>query len=294
MPSGIGWPSDRQKKHYLIAVPMVVGVLAGAAVYNSQPTVLVGRHIASSDRVACEEISHQPWDDLLHRFVDSEGNVDYSAWKASVADLRRLDDYLGSLSRLDESRDARLPQRLAFWINAYNAVTIRGILREYPTSSIQDHVSRLWHYNIWRDLHLIIGDKTYSLGEIEHKLLRPLNEPRIHFAIVCASRGCPRLRNEAYTADALDEQLQSNSIAFFADPTKCAVDTSRHELHLSPILKWYASDFGSSMPAVLQRITNWLPVDAQSVARTKDVRVVYLEYDWTLNDQLTASPPPPE
>jgi hypothetical protein len=296
MPLGFGWRLVRRTRLFWFTGPMILAIVAGAAIYLSRPTVLVGRHWARSDQVACGGISHQPWDELLRRFVDAEGNVDYSTWKESVGDLRRLDDYVSSLSRLDESRFATLPQRLAFWINAYNAVTVLGILREYPTTSVQNHVSRVGGYNFWRDLRLIVGEQNYSLGEIEHTLLRPLNEPRIHFAIVCASRGCPRVRNEAYTAERLEEQLQSNAIAFFADPTKCAVTTAGNELQLSPILKWYADDFGTSLPAVLQRITPWLPDDARSMAQGKNVRVVYLDYDWNLNDQLAAAPPlpPPE
>lgn len=207
--------------------------------------------------------------------------------------MRRLDEYLVTLSRVNEARDATAQQRLAFWINAYNAVTVRGILREYPTTSIQNHVARVWGYNIWRDLKLMVGDRRYSLGEIEHAVLRRMNEPRIHFAIVCASRGCPRLLNEAYSAERLEEQLSRNTLAFFADPTKCSVDTAQNELHLSPILDWFAADFGASTPAVLQRIADWLPESAQAVAQSKDVRVKYLDYDWNLNDQATAGPPLP-
>lgn len=261
-----------------------------------RPVFLVGQKCPADERVGFEGISHQAWTDLLEQFVDDDGNVDYASWKNSADALRQLDDYLASLSRLDRNRSANPPQRLAFWINAYNAATVRGILREYPTSSIQNHVARLWGYNIWRDLRLIVEDNSYSLGEIEHAILRPMNEPRIHFAIVCASRGCPRLLNEAYTADKLEQQLLENTLAFFADPAKCSTDAENHELQLSPILSWYAADFGSSTPAILQRIADWLPKDARALARSKDVRLVYLDYDWNLNEQSLNTPPlpPPE
>jgi hypothetical protein len=263
------------------------------AVRLSRPTVLVGRVWPAAERVAIGGVPHQSWDELLRRYVDADGFVDYTGWKQSSEDMRRLDEYLAALSRADEAREATSAERLAFWINAYNAVTVRGILREYPTTSIQNHVARAWGFNIWRDLKLIVGDRRYSLGDVEHSILRQMNEPRIHFAIVCASRGCPRLLNEAYSADRLEEQLSQNTLAFFADPTKCSVDTAQKELHLSPILDWFAADFGASTPAVLQRIADWLPESAQAVARTKDVRVKYLDYDWSLNDQATAGPPLP-
>jgi hypothetical protein len=103
-------------------------------------------------------------------------------------------------------------------INAYNAVTVRGILREYPTSSIQNHAAKWLGYNIRKDLLLLVGGQPYSLDQIEHEILRKLDEPRIHFAIVCASRSWPRLGNRAYTAADLENQLDFNTQAFFADP----------------------------------------------------------------------------
>jgi hypothetical protein len=290
--------SRRSVRKYLcwVAGLVAIVIVTFVALRLSRPTVVIGRDWPLAKRVACDMISHRPWDELLQRFVDDDGNVDYTAWKNSADDLRQLDEYLASLSRLDENRSASKLQRLAFWINAYNAVTVRGILREYPTSSIQNHVARVWSYNIWRDLKLVVGNAHYSLGEIEHQILRPLGEPRIHFAIVCASRGCPRLLNDAYTSELIEEQLQRNTLAFFADPSKCAADVKRHELRLSPILSWYAADFGSPTPILLQRIADWLPDDAQSLARSNDVRIVYLDYDWNLNDQTSATPPlpPPE
>ncbi len=290
--------SPRSLRKYLCWVAGLVAIVmvTFAALRLARPTVVIGREWPFGERVSCDMILHRPWDELLQRFVDDEGNVDYAAWKNSADDLHQLDEYLTSLSRLDEHRSASKSQRLAFWINAYNAVTVRGILREYPTSSIQNHVARVWGYNIWRDLKLVVGDTRYSLGEIEHRILRPLGEPRIHFAIVCASRGCPRLLNEAYTADLMEDQLQRNTLAFFANPSKCAADGKRHELRLSPILNWYASDFGSTAPILLQRIAGWLPDDAQLLARSNNVRIVYLDYDWNLNDRSSETPPlpPPE
>ena len=289
-------PSSRRPRSWrrrLLWLAVLIVVVTAIAWRESHPTVLVGCTWPTTERVAMGDVSHQAWDELLRRYVDADGLVDYTGWKQSSEDVQRLDDYLATLSRADEARDTTAEHRLAFWINAYNAVTVRGILREYPTTSIQNHVARVWGYNLWRDLKLIVRDRRYSLGEIEHAVLRRMNEPRIHFAIVCASRGCPRLLNEAYSAERLEEQLSRNTLAFFADPTKCSVDAAQNELSLSPILNWFAADFGASTPAVLQRIADWMPESAQAVAQSKDVRVKYLEYDWSLNDQATSGPPLP-
>jgi uncharacterized protein DUF547 len=295
MPSAVVSSSSQRRSRRWRFLLLAIAIAATVAIAwrESHPMVLVGRPWPASERVAIGDVSHQAWDELLHRYVDADGFVDYAGWKQSAEDSRRLEDYLAALSRADEITDATVEQRLAFWINAYNAVSVRGILREYPTSSIQNHVAHVWGYNIWRDLKLIVGDRRYSLGEIEHAVLRKMNEPRIHFAIVCASRGCPRLLNEAYSAERLEEQLSRNTFAFFADSTKCSVDAAQNELQLSPILNWFAADFGTSTPAVLQRIADWLPESAQVIARSKDVRVKYFDYDWSLNDQATAGPPLP-
>ncbi|MBW3599465.1 MAG: DUF547 domain-containing protein [Planctomycetes bacterium] len=208
-----------------------------------------------------------------------------------------MDDYLNTLSRADLVRGATRESRLAFWINAYNALTVQGILREYPTASIQNHAARLVGYNIWRDLLLRVGDQSYSLGRMEHDVSRKLHEPRIHFAIVCASRGCPRLLNEAYTAENLEAQLQANTRHFFADPLKFDYDGQRRELSVSPIVKWYAEDFGSGDAEILKTIAQYLPDEAaRQAASTGHARLSYLDYDWSLNDHadsLLDAPLPP-
>lgn len=273
---------------------LAVFILASLVFYFTPRTVQVGRRWPIGERVGVGDVSHQTWDELLHRYVDAEGRVDYASWKASTEDLKRLDEYLNELSRLDEQQPTNKSRQIEFWVNAYNALTVRGLLREYPTSSIQNHVDRLWGYNIWRDLRLVMGDKSYSLGEIEHSILRPLREPRVHFAMVCGSNGCPRLRNEAYAAERLEDQLKDNTLAFFADASKCAYDAERKELRLSPILKWYATDFGDSHSADLPEIADWLPADIRSATQSGDVKVLYGDYDWSLNEQGNVIPPLPE
>ena len=109
------------------------------------------------------------------------GRVDYKGWHGNQKDLAQLDSYLKQLSSASTAKTSKtkLADRLAFWINAYNALTIKGILREYPTTSIRHHTPRLWGYHIWNDLKLYVGRKPISLDEIEHQVLRKLNEPRM-------------------------------------------------------------------------------------------------------------------
>lgn len=263
------------------------------------PKVILGRHWPQSQWLPLDQIPHDAWDALLRRHVDELGRIDYSAWRASTTDLAALDEYLALLSRGDPNRDVPRTARLAFWINAYNALTVRGILREYPTSSIQNHMSRWGGYDIWRHLLLTVGDDDYSLGRIEHQLLRPLHEPRIHFAIVCGSRGCPRLRNGAYASSDLERQLDDKARDFFADPQKLEFNRATGELRLSPIMKWYADDFGSDQSAMLKTITPYLHEDvARQLNDRANVRIEYADYDWSLNGKddggAADAPVPPD
>ena len=173
--------------------------------------VTLGRAVPANQFVSMDQIDHGIWDGLLKRYVDNHRNVAYARWKQSAQDTQALDSYLGILSAANPRGQASKEAKLAFWINAYNAVTVRGILREYPTTSIRNHTAKLYGYNIWDDLLLSVGGSSYSLNQMEHEVLRKMGEPRIHFAIVCASRSCPRLLNEAYAADTLDAQLTTNS-----------------------------------------------------------------------------------
>ncbi len=254
----------------------------------SQPALMaeapLGKQWPVSRQISIDHINHSYFDALLKKYVDSDGYVDYRRWKNSPTDRERLIQYLAHLSRASTSLRASRSAQLAFWINAYNAVTIEGILQKYPTSSIRNHTAQLFGYNIWKDLPLLVGGKPYSLDTIEHAILRKMGEPRIHFAIVCASVGCPRLRNEAYTSQELEQQLEDNARDFFSRKKNLRVDAGSHTLYLSSILDWFGSDFGSSQPAQLKAIRPYLPASAQQLL-LGNVRVKFLDYDWSLNDQ---------
>ncbi|MCH8924406.1 MAG: DUF547 domain-containing protein [Planctomycetes bacterium] len=271
-------------------LPLVAVLAIGTFIYVKSCTAerqTIGTIVPADQRVAIDEgIDHGVWDGLLKKYVDQRGFVDYTAWKASAADTDALKRYLATLSAADLTKDASREGRLAFWINAYNALTIHGILEKYPTNSIKDHVSRFGGYNIWKDLLLTVGDKKYSLEGIEHEVLRKMGEPRIHFAIVCASIGCPRLLAEAYAPLKIEQQLDVNTRAFFADRAKFDYDAGSGTLHVSPILKWFAEDFGRDQAERLRTIAPYLPDQvSRELAAGGSARVKYLDYDWNLNDR---------
>ncbi len=270
-----------------------LGVVLALGVGPAGPKVTLGRAWPKTDLLPLDKVEHRAWDALLKRYVDALGGVDYTRWRGTPADVRALDGYLDGLSRGDPALEAGRHARLAFWINAYNALTVRGILREPTTASIRDLAAGGDGYNIWRDLSLVVGGAPYSLGEIENKVLRTMGEPRAHFAVVCASRGCPRLLDEAYTPAGVDQQLDRNARAFFADRTKFRFDAASGRFELSPILDWYAGDFGPDLPERMKWIAPFLPDEtARRLAKDGKARVEFLDYDWGLNEPAARPPGP--
>jgi hypothetical protein len=226
---------------------------------------------------------HSALDALLRRYVDERGMVDYRTWKAT--DGEALDSYLDVAGCVDAPALRDDDERLAYWINVYNAVTIKGILHFYPTKSIRDHTSSLFGFNIWKHLYFRTPGKNRSLDEIEHQILRRMGEPRIHFAIVCASIGCPKLRNEAYTGSKVREQLQDQGVSFFKEDSKFRLEAEKGRLYLSPILDWFKEDFGKDESARLKFMSRFVGGPAKERLEKGDLKVKFLDYDWSLNEQ---------
>lgn len=239
-----------------------------------------------SQAVPLDRVDHSAWDRLLQKYVDQDGMVDYGAWKASRADRAALKGYLATLSAADPTAQTTKDGKLAFWINAYNALTVQGILDVYPTSSIRNHTAKVVGYNIWDDLLLPVGGQQYSLSHIEHEILRKLGEPRIHFAIVCASIGCPRLLNRAYQPENLQSQLAGNTRDFFARQRNFQVDLASRKVRVSSILDWFGEDFGPTPQKGLAGLAKYMPDEAtRKLTASGDFSVSYLDYDWSLNKQ---------
>lgn len=226
---------------------------------------------------------HDGFDALLRAHA-RDGAVDYAGLKRDEA---RLDAYLVGLGDTDVDRLDRA-ERMAFWINAYNALTIKLILRRYPgIRSIKD-IPRRWDLADWR-----VGGRSYSLNEIEHGILRKMGDPRIHFAIVCASKSCPDLAAEAYRPEQLDAQLTTAARRFLADPSKGLsvgmerdwLGRTRPTLRLSPIFAWFEGDFTTAAGRVVDFVLREAPEAARTFIRNhrSDLRVAYLDYDWSLN-----------
>jgi hypothetical protein len=223
--------------------------------------------------------THKIFTDILQKYV-TDGFVNYK----ELAQDQEFETYLNQLSITDPSKLSE-KEELAFWINTYNAFTIKAILDNYPIKSIND--IKFGEKSVWDENFISINKKKYSLNEIEHKILRvKFNEPRIHFAIVCASISCPELRNESYEADNLDKQLQEQTVIFLRDKKRNSFDLKNKKANISKIFEWFGEDFGKSDKDILMYISNFLPDDVR-----KDIKqninewtISYKKYDWNLNE----------
>jgi Protein of unknown function, DUF547 len=229
-------------------------------------------------------------DALLARYTREVGDtagvrVDYRGLGAEPR-WRRLRDGLAGAEPPGD--DAPREARLAFWIDAYNVLAIDLVLQHYPVASIRDIGSFL--RPVWGRPAGRVGGREVSLEEVEHQILRPMGEPRIHAAIVCASISCPSLRREAYRAERLDAQLEDSLRRFLADRRKGSrLEEGGAALRLSPIFKWFAEDF-VPFGGVRTYLAPRLPEEsARALAeRGEALALRYFDYDWRLNDLASA------
>ncbi|WP_223649837.1 DUF547 domain-containing protein [Hymenobacter psoromatis] len=224
-------------------------------------------------------ISHGAYDQLLRRHVSAQGLVDYPGFRADEA---AFNQYLALLSQNPPAANWSRNDQLAYWINAYNAYTIRLILNHYPVKSIKDIGPRIqipFLTTPWADKFFRIGSQPMSLDNIEHGMLRQqFEDPRIHFALVCASLSCPRLRNEAYTAAQLDAQLADQGHDFLNNPAKNKI--SRPAAQLSKYFDWYKGDWEQNGQSVVQWVNRYSIVQIDGATK-----ISYLDYNWGLNTQ---------
>jgi len=257
--------------------------------------------VAAAGPVLSAPFSDDDYAAVLTGFVDDEGLVDYASLKQQRT---LLDAYVASLETLDPSVHAgwNEKQRIAFWINAYNALTLRMIVDHYPIEPSQPkpaYPKRSIRQipGVWDSSPVVVMGRKMTLDEIEHGVLRrEFREPRIHMALVCAALSCPKLRREPYRGAALDAQLDEQARTFMTDPRNFLIDRERNEVWATEILKWFADDFvpvdsRKNERHVVEReaLVAFASKYAGETARTflagKDYAIQYFKYDWTLNEQ---------
>ncbi len=230
----------------------------------------------------------QPWDKLLKK-NSLNGQINYESIKLDDDLLKASVKGIEMVSQ-EEFDSLSKNELMSFWINAYNIGVVKTIVEHYPikkgfglnavrypANSIQQ-IDQVWD----RPVLTILG-KNLSLNDIENKILRPqFNDPRIHFAIVCASIGCPSIRSEAFTAENLDKQLLEQIQLFLSDPNKVRYDTQKNILFLSPIFKWFMEDFDQS-GGVIAFVMKY-KINGLFDVMTEKTKIQWLGYDWSLND----------
>ena len=251
------------------------------------------------------QFSYDDYTIVLKDYVDNEGMVNYKKLKTQP---QKLESFIASMDKLDPNSYSKYgnKERIAFWLNAYNAFTLKAVIDNYP---IKPGFFKSMYYpknsirqipGVWDKITFKVMGKDYTLEQIEHKILRKeFKEPRIHMAMVCAAIGCPPLRNEPYTGKKVDRQLDDQSKRFLTDPNKFSFDRGKRMLHISPIFKWFGSDFvktkakkkpfiqySNKEAAILEFVRKYLAKDHAFLDPSKKaVRIKYLDYDWSLNEQ---------
>ena len=240
--------------------------------------VLVSCHSPVIGKAGSTPPSHQLWNELLKVHVKPDGRVDY---KGFIREKPKLESYLKLLSENapDRSKWSKNEQ-LAYWINVYNAFTVKLIVDFYPTKSIRDLGPRIkiplikdvWHYKFFK-----IAGVDMSLDEVEHSILRKeFEEPRIHFAINCASVSCPPLLNEAFVASTLENQLIRVTTTFVNDPSRNKI--SAQSAQLSSIFSWFKGDF-TKKGTLVEFLNRY-----SKVKISPNARITFLDYNWNLNE----------
>ena len=221
---------------------------------------------------------HALLNDVAQKVVDDHGRVDYKRLKADPETLNR---YLDKLAQADYEALGR-NEKLALLINAYNAFVLKLVIEHYPIDSIRDIPGG----ELWTDKRWQIGRYIWSLDDIEHRRIRTnFKEPRIHFALICAANGCPKLRREAYAADRLDEQLHDQAVYTHSHESWYQFKPDRNVVHLTPLYRWYTGDFRQTAGSVLDFVANYDPDLKQALEAGKTPSVNWLDFDWKLNVQ---------
>lgn len=223
---------------------------------------------------------YELWTDLLMAHVRT-GFVNYDGF----AHDPRLPEFLAGLAAAPAAAATEPAARKALYLNAYNALAVRAVLDGYRTAT------RRQRKRFFTGLEFQVLGEATTLQDIEHGVLRPMGDPRIHFAIVCASLSCPRLGNDAFRPASVDSQLDAAARAFVNDPTRNRFDAGRRVAYVSPIFQWFDEDFSATAGSVQRWLSAYVadPAAAELLARD-GFRLEYTDYDWGLNGHYAAAP----
>lgn len=225
---------------------------------------------------ADQPFDHSAWSAILQRHVDDDGRVAYR--DLATNDAAALDAYLAVLATADPASWPR-DEQLAFWLNAYNAVIFRAVLDGHSAESLFGRYRMFWRYR------RVVAGEERTPDDIENRIVRPMGESRIHFALVCASASCPKLMRRAWQAATLDADLDEQTRRFVNDPVRNRIVPTARGAELSAIFDWYDEDFGGSDDALRAYVARVADEPARSYLTEQRPELDFLDYDWTLNAQ---------
>ncbi|MFB6357179.1 MAG: DUF547 domain-containing protein [bacterium] len=225
-------------------------------------------------------IEHEKYATVLQRHVVG-GYFDYKEFMGNDDSREKLHQYLSNMSTISP-QSLSDKEQLSYWMNLYNASTIRLIENNYPVDSIRDLDG--WVTTAFQKEFIEVGKKTYTLDNVEHDIIRErFDEPRIHFALVCAAKSCPPLRHEPYVADKLDTQLRHQTNVFLSsDKNRFSIRENTLYMKVSNILNWYGEDFGGEK-GVAKFIGKYRPGQVGKYVVNENYTIQYQDYNWSLN-----------
>jgi hypothetical protein len=278
------------KKHnwaiiWLFVVTMIGNIMWFSSTATAVPSPDLWTRWQAQTPDSTRIVDHSPWDMLLKKYLITNhpsGINRFRYAEVSPADRQTLGEYLGQLQQIGVSSLNRNEQK-AYWVNLYNGLTVQVILEHYPVKSIMDiDISPGFFSNgPWDAKLLIIEDEKVSLNDIEHRILRPIfNDNRLHYALNCASIGCPNLQAAAFTAANTEELLEIGARTYINSPRGARMVKDR--LHVSSIYKWFQVDFGGSEAGVVKHLLQYAEGDLADALRTYN-KGMRDDYDWSLN-----------
>ena len=229
--------------------------------------------------------SFRAWGQWLKTYARLNGPVTTVNYKEACKKQADIDLLVLGIEQMGKPKYDALPEkeRLAFLINSYNILTVKWILTHYPVKSIKDTGSFL--QSPWKKKFFKLFAEDESLDGIEHeKIRKDFNEPRIHFAVVCASKGCPALKGIPYVASELDKQLEESLVGFLQDGARNRYESKENTLYLSKIFKWYGDDFKKASGTVQNFVAPRVGKTPGEVEKIKNAKLEFLDYDWSLNE----------
>ena len=286
----------------ILAIALGVSIVLVAGFFWLNRPQLVRIDAALPDVFPTDGFSHALLEQLLERYVDADGNVNYDDWHGSRGDRQALDRYLAAVAQFSpESSPNRFPRRsdaLAYWLYGYNAYVIRSVLQHWPLDSVTDvkaPIEAVRGLGFFYRQRFLFGGKALSLYAVEHeKILEAYRDPRVHFVLNCASESCPVLRPELPTGDELETLLASATAEFVDDPHNVYIDHDKRQVVLSSIFRWYRNDFINDLRrrglptehGVIDYIADAAaPPLREALRKAADYEVVFEDYDWTINSQ---------